>query len=153
MRARPPRWLRVLLTEADLEAVAASVTAAEARTSGEIRLHLEPRVSRRRAPLERAQELFAQLGMHATRDRNGVLIYVAVKDRKLAVIGDQGVHERVGAIYWERLRDLMIERLRRGASREALVAAVEDVGRVLAEHFPRRPDDVDELSNEVSTGA
>jgi uncharacterized membrane protein len=150
-----PRWAREFLTHDDLEAIKQSVVEAESRTSGEIRVHVEPRVPRRRFgrrgdPLERAKEVFAKLGMHRTRERHGVLIYLAVKDRKLAVIGDEGIHVRVTDDYWQSVRDLMVDRLRSGPLSAAIVAAVGEVGRVLAEHFPRRPDDTDELSDEVS---
>jgi uncharacterized membrane protein len=90
--------------------------------------------------------------MHETVLRAGVLIYLALEDHQLAIVGDDGIHARVGDGYWERIRDRMIERLRGGAARDAVVQAVADVGAVLAREFPRRPDDVDELSNEVSLG-
>jgi uncharacterized membrane protein len=141
----------VFLTESDLDAVAASIGTVESRTSGEIRVHLERRLPRDQAALDRARALFTELGMHGTRARSGVLIYLALQDRALAIVGDDGVHAKVGDAYWAEVRDVMVERLRRGAPREALVSAVEHVGEVLARHFPRRPDDVDELSNEVST--
>lgn len=151
----PPRWLTQRLTAEDLDMIAASVTNAEAGTSAEIRVHLEPHVPRahfRRSldPLERAREVFASLGMETTRDRNGVLIYIALDDHKFAIFGDEGIHARVGDGYWQAIRDVMRERLRRGATREAIVIAVEELGRALASHFPRRPDDVDELPNRVS---
>ncbi|MBI2217832.1 MAG: hypothetical protein HYU51_11085 [Candidatus Rokubacteria bacterium] len=68
----------------------------------------------------------------------------------LSIFGDEGVHARVGDGYWARTRGLMVERLRAGAPRDAVITAVGEVGRVLAEHFPRRPDDVNELSDQVS---
>jgi uncharacterized membrane protein len=89
--------------------------------------------------------------MHRTRHRNGVLVYLAVDDRKLAIVGDEGIHARVGDEYWARIRDLMVAHLRRGASRTAIVEAVEELGRALAAHFPRGRDDVDELPDGVST--
>ncbi|MBI1736876.1 MAG: TPM domain-containing protein [Candidatus Rokubacteria bacterium] len=155
MSPAPPRWLRRRLTAEDLDAIAHAVGEAEARTSAEIRVHLEPRVPHARpgrtlGPLDRAREVFRTLGMHDTRDRNGVLVYVALADRKLAVIGDEGIHARLGDAYWAQVRDLMVERFGSGASREALVGAVAMLGAALAEHFPRRPDDVDELPNRVS---
>jgi uncharacterized membrane protein len=88
--------------------------------------------------------------MDRTAHRNGVLIYVAVEDRKLAIVGDVAVHDRVGEAYWQRVRDAMVERLRAGASREAVVQAVLDVGGVLRKFFPHRRDDRNELSDEVS---
>ena len=148
-----PRWTQALFSHADLEAIAAAVAAAERQTSGEIRVHLE-----RRLPpgvpagdaLARATEIFTRLGMHTTADRNGVLIYLAVDDHKLAIAGDTGVHARVGDEYWRRIRDAMVERLRRGESRDAVLHAVGEVGEVLRRFFPRRPDDRNELSNRVS---
>jgi uncharacterized membrane protein len=152
-----PRWVHAVLGEADLDAVAEAVGAAEAQTSGEIRVHLERRVPGPPDPgddavLGRAREVFARLGMTATRERNAVLIYLALDDHRLAIVGDEGVHARVGPVYWERVRDAMVERLRQGRPREALVEAVADVGRVLREHFPRRPGDVDELPDRPSVG-
>jgi uncharacterized membrane protein len=144
-----------LFSAADLEAIAAAVAAAERPTSGEIRVHLERRLPRRAAaaadPLARASEVFTTLRMHETTERSGVLIYLAVDDRKLAIVGDSGVHARVGDAYWERVRDGMVERLRRGDARDAVLHAVGAVGEVLQRFFPRRPDDQNELSDRVST--
>jgi uncharacterized membrane protein len=153
--AGPPTWIAEVFTESDLRAIADRVSAAEAATSAEIRVHIEPRVPRTllgsvRDPLDRAREVFARLGMHATRERNGVLVYLALRDRKLAIFGDAGVHARVGEAYWARIRDLMVDGFRHGAGRDALVRAVDEVGAVLAQHFPRRPDDVNELEDRVS---
>ena len=147
---RHPRWTHTLFTDEDLDVIAAAVTAAERGTSGEIRVHLEPRLPRGRTALDRARELFGRLGMQATADRNGVLLYLAVEDHVLAVLGDAGVHGQVGDTYWEHVRDTMVERLRAGAARDAVVGAVTDVGLVLRKFFPRRPDDRNELSDQVS---
>ena len=157
MFGRHPRWVRRVLTEADLDAIATAVREAEHRASAEIRVHVERRVAhgvarRTGDPLERAREVFATLGMHRTVHRSGVLVYLAVDDRKLAIIGDDGIHSRVGDDYWTGVRDRMIERLRTGAVAAALVEAVNEVGATLARFFPRRPDDVDELPDDVSLG-
>ena len=154
---RPPRWAQRLFTRADLEAIASVVNAVEERTAAEIRVHLERRVPRgRREPagdaLPRARDVFVALKMHETKLRGGVLIYLAAEDRKLAIVGDEGIHARVDAGYWDAIRDRMVERLRHGAARDAVLQAVEDVGAVLAREFPRRPDDIDELPDDVSLG-
>ena len=133
------------------------MSAAERRTAGEIRVHIERRVAPGRlAPtadaLARARDVFAALEMHETALRAGVLIYLAVEDHKLAIVGDVAIHARVGPGYWESLRDRMVEQLREGAVRDAVLHAVAEVGSVLAREFPRRPDDVDELPDEVSLG-
>jgi uncharacterized membrane protein len=151
-----PRWVRSLFSERDLADIAAAVARVEASAAAEVRVHLERRLPRPLGkpapdPLPRALALFQQLGMHRTRRRNGVLLYLALDDHKLAIVGDEAVHTRVGPAYWERVRDLMVEHLRAREPREAVVQAVEEVGRVLAEHFPRSPGgDGGELSNEVS---
>lgn len=150
-----PRWLRGRLIDADFAALSHAIQNAEATTSAEIRVHLERHVKHRRwgrrvDPLERARRLFTHLGMHRTAERHGVLIYLAVEDRKLAIVGDEGIHARVGEAYWARVRDLMIERLQAGALRAALEQGIGEVGRVLGAQFPRRPDDRNELSDEIS---
>jgi len=152
---RRPTWARRFLSEADFDAVTRAITTAEARTSAEIRVHLEPRVPRRpfrRRPdvLSRAQQVFRRLGMHKTAERHGVLVYLAVEERRLAVVGDEGIHGRVGDRHWNRVRDLMIAELRANAPRQALEHAIAELGRALAEHYPRRRDDRNELSDEVS---
>lgn len=150
-----PRWARRFLSEADFDAIVHAIVAAEAETSGEIRVHLERRGPRRRGDkwgdvYQRAHEVFSHLGMRRTPQRHGVLIYLALEDRKLAIVGDEGIHGRVGDLYWARVRDLMVEKLRAGAPRDAILAAIREVGRALREHFPRRPGDSNELSDQVS---
>jgi uncharacterized membrane protein len=154
---RHPRWVRRVLADADLDAIVAAVREAERRTAAEVRVHVERRVAhgvlrRTTDPMARARRVFAALGMHRTAEHAGVLIYLAVEDRKLAIVGDEGIHARVGDEYWAGLRDRMVERLRAGATREALVTAVTEVGATLARLFPRPPDDVDELPDDVSLG-
>jgi uncharacterized membrane protein len=151
---RHPRWAERLFTAEDFGAMTHAVREAETNTSAEIRVHLERRVHRwpgqRPDALRRARKVFEHFGMHRTAERHGVLIYLAVEDRKLAIVGDAGIHRSVGDAYWEHVRDLMIARLSEGRARDAVVTAIAEVGRVLARHFPRRPDDQNELADEVS---
>jgi uncharacterized membrane protein len=146
--ARHPRWVRRLLDEADLAAVAAAIAEAEAATSGEIRVHLDARCPG--DALARAALVFERLGMHRTAARHGVLIYVSIEDHKVAVLGDRGIHERVGQAYWDGLLQAVLEHFRARRFREGLVHAVAEVGAELRRHFPRRPDDVNELPDRVS---
>jgi len=146
--ARHPKWVRAFLAEADLDGVARAIAAAEARTSAEIRVHLDHRCPGE--AMARAVAVFERLGMQRTAARHGVLIYVSVDDHKLAVLGDQGIHERVGQAYWERLVEAVLGHFRDQRPRDGLLHAVGEVGTVLARHFPRRPDDVNELSDQVS---
>ena len=148
--ARHPKWVRAFLSEDDLAAVMRAVALAEAHTSAEIRVHLDH--SCEGDALQRAIKVFEKLGMHKTAARSGVLVYISVTDRKLAVIGDKAIHERVGEAYWQGLVAAVRERLRQQQSRDGLIHALADVGRELARHFPRRPGDKNELSDDVSVG-
>lgn len=152
-----PTWTRALFADGDLEAVGRAVTEAERGTSAEIRVHLERRLPPASTPpppdaLRRARDLFVQLGMHRTALRHGVLIYLALDDHRVAIVGDEGIHSRVGEEYWLGVRDLMVARLGQGQARAALVEGVRALGHALARHFPRRPDDTNELSDHVSLG-
>jgi uncharacterized membrane protein len=153
--SKHPGWTRTLFGEGDLDAIAAAVREAERGTSAEIRVHLERRVPG--APgeegpdaLRRARELFVRLDMHRTALRHGVLLYVALEDHRVAILGDEGIHTCVGDDYWAGIRDLMVTRLRQGAAGAALIEAVRDLGHSLAQYFPRRPGDTNELSDSVS---
>jgi uncharacterized membrane protein len=87
--------------------------------------------------------------MQKTQDRNGVLIYVAPSARQFAIIGDSGIHEKCGDAFWESVSAAMAAELRAGNPTAAIVHAVQMVGALLAQHFPPRADDQDELPNQV----
>jgi len=148
--ARHPRWVRRFLSEADLHAVAAAIAAAETKTSAEIRVHLDAHCAGE--AMAKAVTVFERLGMHRTAQRHGVLIYVAIEDRKLAVLGDQGIHDRLGQAYWDRLVQDVLAHFREERPRDGLLHAVAEVGAALRRHFPRRPDDVNELPDQLSIG-
>ncbi len=148
--ARHPRWVRRFMSAADLDAVARAIAEAERHTSAEIRVHLDHRCAG--DPIKRAVEVFERLGMHRTKERHGVLIYVAVIDRKLAVIGDAGIHARVGDAYWQGLAAAATRHFREERSRDGFIHAVGELGQILRQHFPRRPDDTNELGDQVSIG-
>ncbi len=101
--------------------------------------------------LPRAQALFAKLGLERTRERNGVLIYVATADRRFAVIGDTGIHEEVGSQFWAEAVARMGAAFRQGAFGDGLVGAIESVGKRLAERFPPKPGGVNQLGDDIST--
>jgi uncharacterized membrane protein len=148
--ARHPKWVRAVLSEDDLEAIARAIEQAEEHTSAEIRVHLDHGCPG--DAVQQAIRVFERLGMHKTAARNGVLVYISVTDRKLAIIGDKGIHERVGEDYWQGLVAGVRLRLRQQGPRDGLIHAVAEMGRALTHHFPRRPTDKNELSDEVSLG-
>ena len=148
--ARHPRWVRKFIGDADLDAVARAVAEAERHTSAEIRLHLDHRCPG--DAVARAVLVFERLGMHRKAERHGVLIYAAVQDRKLAVIGDAGIHERVGETYWRRLVADITEHFSQERPRDGFLHAIRDVGEALRRHFPRRPHDSGAPAGGVSAG-
>ena len=136
------------LSEADRTRVLDAIGAAEKRTSGEIRVHIEDHIED--DVLDHAAFIFEELDMHRTRDRNGVLIYLSVADRKVAVIGDAGINERVPENFWNDVITVLKQHLAAGRRVEGISEAVHMVGEKLRAFFPLRADDRDELSNEIS---
>ena len=138
---------RVFLSKLEHESIVKAIGAAELRTSGEIRVY----VARGAVPeaLRAAQKHFGQLGMHKTKERNGVLIFVAPKSQTFAIWGDAGVHEKCGEGFWKVLSEEMTGHLKRGEFTEAITHAIGKAGGLLAEHFPRRPGDKNELPDTV----
>jgi uncharacterized membrane protein len=132
----------------DHERIVQAIKTAEAQTSGEIRVYLQ-RGFLAEDPLVAAQRNFQKLGMHKTRERNAVLIFVAPRAQKFAVIGDQGVQVKCGDLFWRRLIDAMQTHFKTENFTAAVVQAIEQTGELLAQHFPRRPDDRNELPNAV----
>lgn len=139
-----------LLSGEDLEKVRHAVRKAEARTSGEIRVHLDDTIVD--DVLDHAAFVFQELGMHRTKDRNGVLIYVSVAQRRAAVIGDAGIHERLPNGYWNETLGVILEQFKADRYVEGLCMGVERLGEQLRAHFPRMHDDRNELADEVSIG-
>lgn len=127
--------------------VMAAIAAAEQISSGEIRVFVSN--DKPANPLAAAQEQFLKMGMTGTRARNGVLLYFAPKVQQFAVVGDQGIDEKCGADFWQHVAADISTRLKAGEFTEAVVDAVNEIGTVLARHFPRSPDDRDELPNQV----
>ncbi len=127
-----------------------AISKAESRTSGEIRVHIESRC--KSDVLDRAATVFKTLSMHKTKERNGVLIYLSVNDRKFAIIGDVGINALVPADFWDFTKELVISHFKKGEFTEGLLAAIELTGKHLKQYFPHQKDDVNELSDEISFG-
>jgi putative membrane protein len=98
---------------------------------------------------EAAFREFYTSGLYKTREANGIVIYLSCLERRVVVLGDKGIHEKMGDHHWNDVRDQIITGIRQGKAREGICLAVESCGRALAEHFPRRPDDLNELPDEV----
>ena len=136
------------LSKADEQEIVKAIIEAEKNTSGEIRVHIEEHTEK--SPLDRAQEVFFQLHMHETKDRNGVLFYVGVADKKFAIIGDEGIDKVVEADFWTCTKDIVIANFKEINYKKGLIEGILRAGQRLKQYFPYQSDDTNELSNEIS---
>jgi uncharacterized membrane protein len=130
----------------DKKAITDAIRAAEAGTSGEIRVHVKRGKSA--DPLKDAKKLFLALGMHKTAARNGVLIFVSRQSHTFAIVGDEGIDRVSGASFWDSARDRMQERFAKGELNEGIKAGVKSVGAELKMYFPVSKTDKNELSDD-----
>lgn len=137
------------LTQEQEESIVESIKQAEKETSGEIRVHIEKKCNVDSA-LERAQEVFEELKMHETELRNGVIVYVAWKDHKVAIWGDEGIHDKVGQEFWEDELQLILDYFKKEDYETGLSEVILQIGQKLKENFPYQKGDVNELSNQIS---
>jgi uncharacterized membrane protein len=125
-----------------------AVLNAELDTSGEIRVHIENKCAG--DVLIRAVEIFKKLKMDQTELHNGVLIYLAIENRKFSIIGDEGINTVVPENFWERIKIKMLNQFREGKFTEGLLEAIAATGLQLKQHFPYQKDDVNELPDDIS---
>ena len=140
--------LNKIITEADKKAIQEAIREAEELTSGEIRVHIDK--SCRGEPLKRAIEVFNKLKMQATKERNGVLIYLSFNDRKLAILGDEGIDKKVATDFWDSTKEQLIRDFKNQQFIPGIIKSINEVGIRLKEYFPHQADDIDELSNEIT---
>lgn len=136
------------LSKLEHDQIVQAIRDAEAKTSGEIRVFVQ-RGKLNADPLVAAQKKFHRLNMHKTQERNAILIFVAPRSHKFAVVGDRAVHEKCGAEFWERIVREMQRRFQSENFSGGLIEAVREVGSLLAAHFPRKPADTNELPDEI----
>jgi uncharacterized membrane protein len=138
------------LNEREEQLVLMAIKKAETNTSGEIRVHLETEC--KKEVLERAKEVFEKLEMHKTKLRNGVLFYVATESKHFAILGDKGIHEKVEPDFWNSTKEIVLQKMREDEHAEALELGIHQAGERLKTYFPYQQDDLNELSDEISTG-
>ncbi len=127
-----------------------AILMAELDTSGEIKVHIENNCDE--DVLDRAAFWFTKLKMDKTELRNGVLFYLAVKSRKFAIIGDEGINQQVPKDFWDEVKEEMSTHFTKQEFTEGLAAGIQKAGTLLKKHFPRHSDDINELSDEISFG-
>ncbi|MBO5811256.1 MAG: TPM domain-containing protein [Bacteroidales bacterium] len=139
---------RTFFSKEEQQKIVAAIKEAELNTSGEIRVHIENHC--KEEAIERAAEVFYDLKMNQTAARNGILFYLAVKDHKFAIIGDEGINKNVEHDFWNDIKDEMIVNFKENRFAEGLIDGILKCGKRLKEYFPYQSDDVNELSDEIS---
>lgn len=141
-----------LFTLAQQKEIISAIEEAEKNTSGEIRVHIEKKCNE--DVLDHAAFIFDKLEMQKTALRNGVLIYLAVEDKKLAILGDAGINLKVPQGFWEEIKNVMITNFKEGKFTEGLSKGIILAGEQLKKHYPYdKENDENELSNEISFGS
>jgi uncharacterized membrane protein len=139
---------REFLSKLEHDRILQAIRAAESKTSGEIRVLIQ-RGKLKSDPIVAAEKKFHRLRMHKTRERNAVLIFVAPRARKFAVVGDKAIHEKCGDEFWQQTVERMRTHFRMEEFSAALIEAVQEIGSVLARHFPKTSIDTNELPDNV----
>ena len=138
------------LTQEDEQAVVEAIRLAELDTSGEIRVHIEKETSLE--PFDRAKEIFHELKMDVTQLKNGVLVYVAVKNKAFVICGDKGIDDLVPEDFWDSTKEIMASHFKNGNFKQGLIDGISKAGEQLKTYFPYQEGDTNELSNEISKG-
>ncbi len=128
--------------------IVGAIRKAEKKTSGELRVFIS-----RHEPedvIAAAQAEFTRLGMTKTTEKNGVLIYVAPRARKFAIIGDAGVHEHCGDQFWQAVAAEMTGHFKKTRFTEGIIHGIQKAGELLAQHFPGKPDDSNQLPDDIA---
>src|SRR5712691_6469774 len=132
------------LSKLEHDRIVAAIREAESKTSGEIRVYIQ-RGKLDVEPLIAAQKKFHRLGMHKTLERNAVLIFVAPRAHKFAVVGDKAIHTKCGEEFWQHIVDAMRAHFQNEKFSHAIVEAIEEIGKLLAAHFPKKSRSSNEL--------
>ncbi|WP_143310625.1 TPM domain-containing protein [Chitinophaga vietnamensis] len=140
-----------IFSEEEKNRLVQAIRVAERLTSGEIRLFVESHCTYV-DPLDRAKEAFVSLGMEKTKQRNGVLVYVALKDRQFAILGDQGIHDKVGDDFWQQEATLLRTHFQDNQIISGIEACIREIGESLRTWFPHEADDTNELPDDIVIG-
>ena len=152
MKLFPWQKKKEFFTPEETQQLVRAIQEAELNTSGEVRIYVESRC-RYVDAIDRAQQIFFNLEMHKTDQRNATLVYVAVKDKQVAVFGDEGIHAKVGETYWENILRKMLLQFKQQKLVDGICLAVHALGEALQSYFPYKSDtDKNELPDEIVFG-
>ncbi|OOF70712.1 TPM domain-containing protein [Rodentibacter caecimuris] len=132
--------------------IEAAIVRLEQQTSAELRVYIErklPKSANNLSAMERALQVFTELEMYKTSEQNAVLIYLGYQDHLCAVVGDKGIHQFVEINFWQQQCDTMLVFFKKEDYTGGIICAIDDIAKVLATYFPVKPDDQNELDDEV----
>lgn len=139
---------RDFIQQLEHDSIVKAIREAEKKTSGEIRVFISSKSPR--DPIATARRRFVKLGMDRTEEHNAVMIYVAPRSRKFAIVGDRGVHTRCGDQFWRELMSEMSGHFRQDNYTQGLIHVIHRAGELLAKHFPPKPGDKNELPDDIA---
>lgn len=140
--------IKNILSKTDQQEIINAINQAEGKTSGEIRIHIENQNNK--PPLERAKKVFYLLGIDKTQKQNGILFFVCLKSKSLAIIGDKGINEKVPAEFWEQTKNTVLEKFKQGEFKKGLILGIEQTANQLEQFFPLEKENINELTNSIS---
>ena len=135
------------LEKLDQDRIVGAIRSAEQQTSGEIRVHVQPKAGSDIRTF--AERTFERLGMTKTALRNGVLLFIATEEQRFTILGDSGIHEKVPPGFWDEIAAKLTIRFKNGEFTDGIVEAINAAGEHLKQYFPRAPGDVNELPDQI----
>ena len=142
--------LSKIFSDEEKQNIVDAIAKIESTSSAEVRVHIESKCPA--SPVDNAVKAFSRLKMYKTRDKNGVLLYVAINSKKCAIVGDVGIDKEVDKNFWNLCCEKMLLSFKENNYSQGIVDALNMAGEELTKHFPIREDDTNELSNEISFG-
>ncbi|MEI7485227.1 MAG: TPM domain-containing protein [Ignavibacteriota bacterium] len=148
----PVNYIKKYLSKEELDSITNHIAETEKFTSGEIRICFNKNTAwaeRKLTSREMAVKEFHKLGMHNTKDKTGVLLYVLFKDRKFEVVADTGINDKISAEKWDVITNHLIGEFKSGNYKAGIIKALDEIKEVLMKEFPRKADDTNELPNDI----
>lgn len=148
----PINYIKKYLSKEELDSITNHIAEIERFTSGEIRICFKKNTAwaeRKLTSREMAVKEFHKLGMHNTKDKTGVLLYILFADRKFEVVADKGINDKISNEKWETIKNHLISEFKKGKYKAGIIKALDEIKEVLMNEFPRKDDDTNELSNDI----
>ncbi|CUS96084.1 TLP18.3, Psb32 and MOLO-1 founding protein of phosphatase [Candidatus Kryptobacter tengchongensis] len=144
--------VRDIFSRDDLRKISDKISEIEKNTSGEIRVSIREKRSlmeKKLSIFDMALREFYRLGMDKTKDGTGVLVYILLSEKKLQIVADKGINDKVENETWQKIADKIAEKFKQGKYLDGIIDGLDEIGKILSQNFPIKPDDRNELSNEV----